>query len=234
MDLFAYLVAKRAAGGTGGTDDYRDLTNKPKINNHTLDGNQTAADLGLSTFSGSYTDLTDKPTLGTAAAKGVDSAPTTSSANLVESGGVASALAGKQATLTTAQQAAVDSGITAAKVSTYDGYATSKLSAADVFGRGTQIPAETDLDDWKTIGRYYSSDKTRTNSLVNKPFSNTGFDLEVRQSYQSQSGTDGINQIAYTVSGGVFTVKVRTYRYSGSPAAWSWTDWQTLAFTAAT
>ena len=124
MDLFAYLVAKRAAGGTGGTDDYRDLTNKPKINSYTLEGNQTAADLGLSTFSGSYTDLTDKPTLGTAAEKGVDSSPTASSTNLVESGGVASVLADKQDALTAAQQAAADSGITAAKVSTYDSYGT--------------------------------------------------------------------------------------------------------------
>lgn len=41
-----------------------------------------------SDFSGDYDDLTNKPTLGTAAAKGVDTAPTASSTNLVESGGV--------------------------------------------------------------------------------------------------------------------------------------------------
>ena len=58
--------------------------------------------------------------LGAAAAKGVDSSPTASSVNLVESGGVEAALAGKQATLTTAQQAAADSGITSAKVAQYD------------------------------------------------------------------------------------------------------------------
>lgn len=34
-------------GGGGGTDDYADLTNKPKINNTTLSGNKTGADLGL-------------------------------------------------------------------------------------------------------------------------------------------------------------------------------------------
>lgn len=32
----------------GGTSDYTDLTNKPKINNVTLDGNKSWADLGLS------------------------------------------------------------------------------------------------------------------------------------------------------------------------------------------
>lgn len=36
-----------SGGGGGGTGDYNDLTNKPKINNVTLSGNKTAADLGL-------------------------------------------------------------------------------------------------------------------------------------------------------------------------------------------
>lgn len=36
-----------SGGGGGGTGDYTDLTNKPKINNVTLSGNKTAADLGL-------------------------------------------------------------------------------------------------------------------------------------------------------------------------------------------
>jgi hypothetical protein len=35
--------------GGGGTSDYSDLTNKPSINNVTLSGNKTAADLGLAT-----------------------------------------------------------------------------------------------------------------------------------------------------------------------------------------
>lgn len=36
-------------GGGGGTSDYTQLTNKPSINNVTLSGNNTAADLGLAT-----------------------------------------------------------------------------------------------------------------------------------------------------------------------------------------
>ena len=40
------IIAKY--GGGGGTDDYSDLSNKPKINNVTLDGNKSWADLGLS------------------------------------------------------------------------------------------------------------------------------------------------------------------------------------------
>lgn len=83
-------------GGSGGTTNYNDLSNKPQINGNTLSGNKTSAQLGLasasdipttladlsgdsthrtvsdtekaawnnkSDFSGSYNDLTDKPTI---------------------------------------------------------------------------------------------------------------------------------------------------------------------------
>lgn len=39
------------ATGGGGTSDYDDLTDKPSINDVTLSGNKTAADLGLGTYS---------------------------------------------------------------------------------------------------------------------------------------------------------------------------------------
>ena len=38
-------------GGSGGTTDYRELENKPQINGHTLNGDQSASDLGLGTYS---------------------------------------------------------------------------------------------------------------------------------------------------------------------------------------
>ena len=41
------MYLEKIANG-GGTDDYSDLSNKPKINNVTLDGNKSWADLGLS------------------------------------------------------------------------------------------------------------------------------------------------------------------------------------------
>lgn len=50
---------KGGSGGEGGTTNYTELSNKPQINGVTLDGNKTTADLSL--FSGSYTDLTNKP-----------------------------------------------------------------------------------------------------------------------------------------------------------------------------
>ena len=81
-----------STGGGGGTGNYNDLSNKPKINNVELSGNKTTSDLGInipdvSNFitkdvnnltyytkssdlsnvatSGSYTDLTNKPDLST-------------------------------------------------------------------------------------------------------------------------------------------------------------------------
>ena len=46
MDTTSYLLGKKA-GGSGGTSDYSDLTNKPSINSVTLSGNKTSSDLGL-------------------------------------------------------------------------------------------------------------------------------------------------------------------------------------------
>lgn len=50
VDQIARMMALDAAqhgGGGGGTSDYTDLTNKPKINNVTLAGNKSLNDLGI-------------------------------------------------------------------------------------------------------------------------------------------------------------------------------------------
>ena len=57
------LEISSTGGGSGGTSNYNDLSNKPKINNVELSGNKTTSDLGL--FSGNYNDLTNKPTIPT-------------------------------------------------------------------------------------------------------------------------------------------------------------------------
>lgn len=74
------------SGGSGGTTDYNQLSNRPSINGHVLTGNQSNAALGIPTktseltndsgfvnssslatvaTSGSYNDLTNKPTIPT-------------------------------------------------------------------------------------------------------------------------------------------------------------------------
>lgn len=49
MELDAQFEPNGGGGGGGGTDNYNDLSNKPKINNVTLSGNKSASDLGLAT-----------------------------------------------------------------------------------------------------------------------------------------------------------------------------------------
>lgn len=85
-------------GGGTGTDNYNDLNNKPSINGTTLSGNKSLDNLGI------QAKLT------------FDSAPTEGSENPVESGGVYSALAGKQDALSSEQLDAVNSGVTSADV----------------------------------------------------------------------------------------------------------------------
>ena len=46
-DLIDLCPPVSNGGGGGGTDNYNDLTNRPKINNTTLSGNKSSADLSL-------------------------------------------------------------------------------------------------------------------------------------------------------------------------------------------
>ena len=67
----ANLVGTFGTSGGGGTNNYNDLINKPSINGNTLQGNKTSQQLGLMPYtslatvatSGSYDDLTNKPTI---------------------------------------------------------------------------------------------------------------------------------------------------------------------------
>ena len=65
----------------------------------------------------------------TATAEAADTTPTTNSKKMITSGGVYTALSGKQNNLSETQLAAANSGITSAKVTTYDGY-SAKITAA--------------------------------------------------------------------------------------------------------
>lgn len=54
MDVASYLLGQKS-GGSGGTSDYEQLSNKPQINNVELSGNKSFADLGLETET--YTEI---------------------------------------------------------------------------------------------------------------------------------------------------------------------------------
>jgi hypothetical protein len=49
-------------GGSGGTTDYRDLSNKPQINSVTLSGNKSLSDLGITDTTYSFADSYDAST----------------------------------------------------------------------------------------------------------------------------------------------------------------------------
>ena len=61
-----------ASQGSQGTMDYDDLDNRPQINSNTLTGNKSSADLGLAAASHTHTksQITDFPTLATVATSG--------------------------------------------------------------------------------------------------------------------------------------------------------------------
>lgn len=94
-------LADSSGGGGGGTSDYTDLTNKPKINGVTLNGNKSTSDLGIV-----------EPWVGTAAEyaqqsasipagtpiiitddQDIDTVPTQGSTNPITSSGVYNSLA---------------------------------------------------------------------------------------------------------------------------------------------
>ena len=56
-----YLCKNGTGGGSGGTANYNDLTNKPSINGVTMEGNKTSADLNIQ----SQTTQTDHGTADT-------------------------------------------------------------------------------------------------------------------------------------------------------------------------
>lgn len=107
------------------------ITVPTKTSDITNDSNFVASgDLATVATSGSYNDLTNKPTIP--AAVTVDSALSSTSTNPVQNKVINTALNGKQASLSTAQLNAANSGITAAKVTTYDGYASQIAGKADL------------------------------------------------------------------------------------------------------
>lgn len=59
MDIITAALAASMSGGGGGgtgTDDYNELSNKPKINNVTIAGNKSLSDIGAADASETYTD----------------------------------------------------------------------------------------------------------------------------------------------------------------------------------
>ena len=77
------------SGGGSGTDNYNSLQNRPKINNVTLEGEQTSSDLGLQSSIDDLSSIRSGAAAGATALQpeDVDTLPTDGSSNPVSSGG---------------------------------------------------------------------------------------------------------------------------------------------------
>lgn len=99
--LLGAFMFKLSSGGSGGTDDYNDLSNKPTINNIILEGNKTLADLGIQAagdyatkdyVNGKIPTLTSQLTNDSGFINTVDSSLSTDSVNPVQNKVVATAI----------------------------------------------------------------------------------------------------------------------------------------------
>ena len=111
-----------------GVTDYTQLLNKPQINGNVLTGNKTASQLGFAAVSttGSYTDLTNKPTIPAAqqqvdwnASSGITSIANKPNLSAVATSGDYSDLSNKPTIndlTTSAQLAALNSGATSTNI----------------------------------------------------------------------------------------------------------------------
>jgi hypothetical protein len=64
LDQVGSTLTINSTGGSGGTSDYEELENQPKVNNVTLKGNKTSSDLGLQP-AGNYALKSEIPTVPT-------------------------------------------------------------------------------------------------------------------------------------------------------------------------
>lgn len=99
-----------------------------------------------------------------------------------------------------------------------------KIAFKDIYGQGVAIPENADLNDYGTttnlpVGQYYSENSTRTATISHRPFSGSGFRLEV----VSLSGTNK-QQRLYPVSSGAAASCV----YIRSRTTGGWASWYKL------
>lgn len=117
----------------------------------------------------------------------------------------------------------------AGKVNTDDTFEPYKQSVKEqidnitdqIFGYGEKIPANSDLDNYKNPGIYYSSIAADSETMMNTPYKTGGFRLEVTRI----SSVDGCKQILYPNSRTIGTFYIRTY-FANDDVFGSWFKFQ--------
>lgn len=137
-------VAKKADSATMTTE----LAKKENTSNKVTSISSTSTDTQYPSAKAVYTELAKKQNNIT-----IDSELSSTSTNPVQNKVVNNALAGKQATLTTAQLNAANSGITSTKVTTYDGYDAKITTAQNTANAAIAAPeaATTSIDGVYTL-----------------------------------------------------------------------------------
>jgi hypothetical protein len=201
--------AIEGGGGGGGVTSYSPLTEKPKIDNHTLQaGNNTSSDLGL------QTKLT------------FDSAPMESSANPVTSGGVYTALGSKANSADVYNKSAVDTALTtkADKSTTYtktevdmalgskqntisdlstirSGAALGATAVQPVSGKGFSTNDYTTAEKEKLAGIEAQANKTIVDSALSETSTNPVQNKVLKSALDSKQSTLTTEQLAAVNSG---------------------------------
>lgn len=202
-------AAIEGGGGGGSVTSYAPLTEKPKIDNHTLQaGNNTSSDLGL------QTKLT------------FDSAPTESSTKPVTSGGVYTALGTKANSADVYNKSAVDTalGNKADKSTTYtktevdtalgskqntisdlstirSGAALGATAVQPIVGKGLSTNDYTTAEKEKLAGVEEQANKTTVDSALSGNSTNPVQNKVVKSALDSKQATLTIAQLAAVNSG---------------------------------
>lgn len=182
------------ASGGGGTTDYTDLTNKPKINNVTLSGNKTASDLGITEM-----ELGETSTTAYAGNKGkanADAITAIKDGQSIDSfGDVETALADK-----------VDK-VSGKGLSTED-YTTAEKTKLAGIAEGAEVNVQS---DWN------QTDDTADDYIKNKPTIPAGVVVDQSYSAVSTNAQSGV-AVAQAVSGKANSADLATVATSGSYA----------------
>lgn len=193
-----------ASTASGGTTDYSDLTNKPSINNVTLSGNKTTSDLGID----EVPDVTSSDDGKILKASYSGSTGTYGWGNLSSSD--------VTSVLSTAQQNAINSGITSNKVSNYDTISgqmeTFYPKLLDVGENAGEITAQ-DLDNL-SFGIYEYLGMFTGSTLPTELSYKTGV---VRGYFTQETGAWNVQFQMVETTDGIFGVRT----YNGS----TWSNW---------
>lgn len=210
------------AGGTG-TNNYNELQNKPLINDVELVGNKSLSDLGI------QAEITEESPLSSALVSGLGSAATAESsdfataaqgalaASAVQPAALDAALALKQDALSSAQLAAVNSGITSTDVEqiTTNKNNISSLQDVALTAQGEILAQGTNLNNITTAGIYRANTNSLADSLYNSP-TQYSFRMEV----SSTASGARPQQIIYPA-----TNDGKVYRRVMSSTSGVWFDW---------